>query len=154
MFSEDGDYPYFTRTVFNNGILGNVDYFDEEHLISGNSLPVGMIAMRFFYLAHDFYAGQYTKTALPNSVVLNKKTAMYFLTCLNRFSKLYQSSLVRDFAPTFEKQTILLPATKEGEVDYEWMESFIIALQRVIIRQVAAFADERISATKQTVSER
>ena len=33
-FSENGKYPYFTRTVFNNGIAGYVDYLNEENKIA------------------------------------------------------------------------------------------------------------------------
>lgn len=44
-FSKKSEYPYFTRTENNNGILGYVDYLDDEHLIKGNSLAVGMISM-------------------------------------------------------------------------------------------------------------
>ena len=47
-FTKQSKYPYFTRTEKNNGILGYVDYLDEEHLIKGNSLSIGMIAMQFF----------------------------------------------------------------------------------------------------------
>ena len=65
IFSERAKYPYFTRTENNNGIYGYVKYFDDDHLIPGNSLTVGMISMRFHYMHHDFYAGQFTKTLIP-----------------------------------------------------------------------------------------
>ena len=55
-FSNNGKYPYFTRTVTNNGILGYVDYLDEKHKVKGGCLAVGMIAMQFFYMEDDFYA--------------------------------------------------------------------------------------------------
>ena len=47
-FSKDSLYPYFTRTVFNNGIYGYVDYYDDKHLIKGNSIAVGMMGMQVF----------------------------------------------------------------------------------------------------------
>ena len=64
-FNENAEFPYFTRTAFNNGILGYVEYLDDEHKIEGNCLAVGMIAMQFFYMQKDFYAGQFTKRAIP-----------------------------------------------------------------------------------------
>ncbi|MCT7027578.1 restriction endonuclease subunit S, partial [Salmonella enterica subsp. enterica serovar Minnesota] len=50
VFTEDNEntYPYFTRTVLNNGIAGYVEYLDEDHKISGNSIAVGMLGMQFF----------------------------------------------------------------------------------------------------------
>ena len=61
-FSKSSKYPYFTRTVFNNGIYGLVDYLDDDHLIKGNAIAVGMMGMQFFFMQSDFYAGQFTKT--------------------------------------------------------------------------------------------
>ena len=81
-FSEKGKYPYFTRTEKNNGILGYVDYLDDNHKIPGNSLAIGMIAMQFFYMEHDFYAGQFTKTAFPKFDKFNKAIAMYFIALI------------------------------------------------------------------------
>lgn len=78
-FSEFSKYPYFTRTVFNNGIYGYVDYFDDAHLIKGNSIAVGMMGMQFFYMAHDFYAGQFTKTLFPKFNGLDADIALYFI---------------------------------------------------------------------------
>lgn len=47
-------YPYFTRTVENNGIAGYVNYLDDDHKIKGNSIAVGMLQMKFFYMLKTF----------------------------------------------------------------------------------------------------
>ena len=94
VFSESAEYPYFTRTENNNGILGYVEYLDEEHKIRGNSLAVGMISMKFHYMQHDFYAGQFTKTLIPKFQGFDEKIALYFMAILNKHSAYYQSYLV------------------------------------------------------------
>jgi len=53
-FTEEAQYPYFTRTILNNGIAGYVKYLDEAHKIKGNCLAVGMMAMKFFYMNKIF----------------------------------------------------------------------------------------------------
>lgn len=68
-FTKTSEYPYFTRTVLNNGIAGYVNYLDEEHKIRGNSIAVGMLGMQFFYMEKDFYAGQFTKTIFSKGSV-------------------------------------------------------------------------------------
>ena len=84
-FTNASEYPYFTRTVFNNGILGKVDYLDEAHKIKGGSLAVGMLGMQFFYMEHDFYAGQFTKTVfLKDGGRLDEKLALWFASVFNR----------------------------------------------------------------------
>jgi len=84
-------YPYFTRTAFNNGILGYVDYLDDEHKIGGNSLAIGMIEMRFHYMETDFYAGQFTKTAFPKFKGFNKRLALYFRCCSASIKKSFRA---------------------------------------------------------------
>ena len=128
IFSERGEYPYFTRTVFNNGFLGNVEYLDEKHKIQGNCLAVGMIGMQFFYMEKDFYAGQFTKRAIPLGFNLNSKNAMYLISLINKFREKFQNVLVKDFEKTFYSQKIMLP-TKDNKIDFDFMEIFIAELE-------------------------
>lgn len=144
VFGEQSSYPYFTRTVFNNGILGYVDYLDDSHLIKGNSLAVGMMGMQFFYMQHDFYAGQFTKTAFPKFNTLNERIALYFITQLNKMKGVYLSVLVRDFEKVFNNTELSLPITASGEIDYAFMETAIRAMEKqCIARLKEAFMHEQ-----------
>lgn len=129
-FSDDAPFPYFTRTVSNNGIAGYVKYLDEEHKIKGNALAVGMLGMQFFYMEKDFYAGQFTKTVRPNKSMkkFNKLIAQYFIALLNRYQKTYQSVLVRNFEAKFLQSELLLPF-KNGQIAFSYMENYISILQ-------------------------
>ena len=129
VFSSVGKYPYFTRTVMNNGILGYVEYLDEEHKIKGNSLAVGMLGMQFFYMKSDFYAGQFTKTVYPKFDNFNEKKALYFIVLFNKLQKLLQGVLVRDFERTFYASKISLP-TKNDQPDFDFMEEYIHVLEK------------------------
>ncbi|WP_462106743.1 restriction endonuclease subunit S [Campylobacter concisus] len=151
-FSDNGEYPYFTRTVLNNGIAGYVDYLDEKHKINGNSLAVGMLGMQFFYMKKDFYAGQFTKTIYPKFDNFNKDIAQYFICWLNKKQNFYQSHLVRDFERLFNETKILLPISENGEIDYEFMENFIKAIEKLVIKDVVLWADKKIEATKKVVN--
>ena len=128
VFSENGQYPYFTRTVFNNGILGKVEYLDDEHKIRGGCLAVGMIAMQFFYMEKDFYAGQFTKRAIPKGFVLTPRLANYFITVLNKKQKIFQAALVRNFEKAFKTEKVQLPI-KNGHLDLDFMENFVAELE-------------------------
>ena len=151
-FSDNGEYPYFTRTVLNNGITGYVDYLDEKHKIKGNSLAVGMLGMQFFYMEKDFYAGQFTKTIYPNFNNFSKNIAQYFIGWLNKKQKFYQGSLVRDFEKLFKGTNILLPINENGEIDYEFMENFIKAIEKLVIKDVVLWADKKIETTKNVIN--
>ncbi len=152
VFSEHGEYPYFTRTIYNNGILGNVDYLDEEHKIKGGCLAVGMISMQFFYMEKDFYAGQFTKRAIPKDFILTKKLANFFAAVMNKYSSTYQNVLVRDFEKTFNESTINIPTKSTGAIDYAFMQTFISAIQKLVIRDVAAYSDRKMAAVRQAVT--
>lgn len=138
IFGEESEFPYFTRTEFNNGILGYVDYLDEEHKIAKGCLAVGMIAMKFFYMEKDFYAGQFTKRAVPRSFTLTPRTAAYFISILNKNQRVFQNTLVRHFESVFNKTKIKLP-TKNGEIDFAFMESFIAELEAERIAELEAY---------------
>jgi hypothetical protein len=128
IFNENAEFPYFTRTSFNNGILGYVEYLDDEHKIEGNCLAVGMIAMQFFYMKKDFYAGQFTKRAIPKSFSLTQRIATYFISLLNKNQQRFQNVLVRNFENEFNKTIIQLPI-KNGQIDFNFMECFIAELE-------------------------
>ena len=134
-FSKDSKYPYFTRTVFNNGILGYVDYLDDEHLIKGNSLAVGMMGMRFFYMKHNFYAGQFTKTAFPLFDGFNESVALWFISWFNKSSPNYLRLLVRDFESAFNNTELVVPY-KDGKVAVDYIEKFIYELEESRIHEV------------------
>jgi len=138
VFSENAKYPYFTRTVFNNGIFGNVEFFDNEHLIKGNSIAVGMMGMQFFYMCYDFYAGQFTKTAYPRFSEFNENIALYFISLLNRFQKKYLGVLVRNFEDAFYNTYVTLPTLK-NEPSYSYMEQYITLLEEEKMLQVEKF---------------
>lgn len=138
VFNEKGEYPYFTRTIMNNGIAGYVDYLDDEHKINGNCLSIGMMGMQFFYMEKDFYAGQFTKRAIPKSFTLTKRIATYFVSLMNRNQQAFQNVLVRNFEREFNKTKIQLPI-KDGEIDFEFMTNLIAELERKRIAPLEEF---------------
>ena len=151
IFRENGEYPYFTRTVANNGISGYVEYLDEEHKIKGGGLAVGMLGMQFFYMDRDFYAGQFTKTCYPKFEFFNQKIAQFFIAWLNKNQAIFQGVLVRDFEKVFNNTKIQLPTNDKGQIDFAFMESFISAIQKEVIKSVNIWKQKRIDTTKEIV---
>lgn len=146
---KDGTYPYFTRTVTNNGIAGYVEYLDEDHKIAGNSIAVGMLQNLFFYMDHDFYAGQFTKTLVPTFRGFNEAIAKYFITWFNKSSVVYCSVLVRDFEKYVNSTKLTLPVTETGEVDFEFIKNFIKAQEKILLKDMESFWMMKLSLIKQ-----
>ena len=150
-FCDNGEYPYFTRTVLNNGIAGYVEYLDDAHKIAGNSLAVGMLGMQFFYMDKDFYAGQFTKTLFAKFDKFSQVSAQYFIVWLNKNQKIYQGGLVRDFEKLLNATEISIPI-KNGEINHDFMANFIKAIEKLVIKDVVLWANKKIEATKEVVS--
>ena len=148
-FTENGEYPYFTRTVYNNGILGYVKYLDDEHKIKGNSIAVGLIAMRFFYMNKDFYAGQFTKTIYPKFENFNKYIALYFVSLFDKHKQKYlKDFVVKYFEKDFTNTLISLPIDCDNNPNFEFMEYFISAVQKEVIKGVNLWSKKRVNTTK------
>ncbi|EDQ2394105.1 type II restriction endonuclease subunit R [Salmonella enterica subsp. enterica] len=140
VFTENtkNSYPYFTRTVLNNGISGYVEYLDEEHKINGNSIAVGMLGMQFFYMEKDFYAGQFTKTLFPKFEGMNRKIALYFIVVFNKYQKKFQSILVRNFKQQFDEIKLLIPVLGY-DIAWGYMVKYIEELEAAHIEELEAY---------------
>ncbi|ELD0487563.1 N-6 DNA methylase, partial [Escherichia coli] len=145
IFSDGAGYPYFTRTVLNNGISGYVEYLDEEHKVEGGCLAVGMLGMQFFYMEKDFYAGQFTKSAFPKFSGFNKRVAQYFIAVLNKFRPVFQSMLIRDFENTFNEIKLRIPVRNHNP-DWDFMERYIAELEVERIEELEAEHIEELEA--------
>lgn len=144
------NYPYFTRTTKNNGILGYVKFFDEEHKNKGNCICVGMMRMVFFYMKKDFYAGQFTKSIIPKFSEFDEDIALYFITWFNKnryFDKCIGA--VNKFKNVFDNTTIMVPIRKDKSIDYETIKTLINAYKKIAINKM----DSEMTL-KETISEK
>lgn len=51
------------------------------------------------------------------------------------------------------KKDIMLP-TKNGQIDFEYMETYINAIKKLVIKDVIVFADQKITATKEIINKK
>lgn len=149
VFSPSAPYPYFTRTVNNNGFLGYVEYLDEAHKIAGGSLAVGMLGMQFFYMERDFYAGQFTKTVFPKFDGFDAEVALYFASLFNKARAQFLKGLVRDFVRLFSEHEITIPVDIAGKPDLPTIRAYIRATMKRAIHHLVAWKDCEIAATQQ-----
>ena len=141
------EYPYFTRTVENNGIAGYVKYLDEDHKINGNVLAVGMLQMKFFYMSHDYYAGQFTKTVKPLFDGFDEAVGQYFSIWFNKSSEVYKSSLVRDFDRLFYETKVEIP-TRKGKIDVAYIREYMQLIEKAVISNIEEDASEKVQSYK------
>lgn len=98
-----------------------------------------MMGMQFFYMSHDFYAGQFTKTVFPKFKGFNWRVALWFISWFNKSSKWYLGLLVRDFEKTFLESVISVPRNSDGSLALHYIESRIREMEESRIREMEAY---------------
>ena len=102
--------------------------------------------MKFFYMKHDFYAGQFTKTAFPLFEGFNERVALWFATWFNKSSEIYKNLLVRHFEQTFYDTIICVPFIN-GKVATDFIEERMRELEAWL--RAAGFEDYNLTEGEQ-----
>lgn len=144
------EYDYVTRTSLNQGILHTTGFVNQENLNDSGIWSLGLLQMDFFYRRKPWYAGQFVRKIIPK-FKLSENTILYFSTLLNMQKKKLLSVLVRNVDATFRNLFLSLPITSSGEIDFDFMETFIKAIEKLVIKDVVQYTDKRIAATAQMV---
>lgn len=147
----DGDeYDYITRTSFNQGILKSTGHVDGGEINAAGTWSLGLLQMDFFYRKKPWYAGQFVRKITPK-ILMSDMACHFFSGILNKQKKHLLSVLVRNVDETFRSSKVMLPVTPLGSPDYGYMETFMRAVQKLVVKDVADLAAKRISATKKCV---
>lgn len=130
-------YDYVTRTSLNQGILKTTGFVNAENINSAGTWSLGLLQMDFFYRRKPWYAGQFVRKITPK-IKIEGSAILFFSTLLNRQKSKLLSVLVRDVDRVFRSIKIELP-TKDGKIDFDFMESFIAELEVQHIAELEAY---------------
>ena len=146
---DNGKYPYVVRTALNNGIKGYLNE-SKEYLNDGNSISFGQDTATMFYQEHPYFTGDKIKIVKCKSESFNKLNALYFLTSMNKTFSTFSWGSSSFNVDIINCQKMQLP-TKNNKPDYATMETFIKAVEKLVIKDVVLYADSKIKATKNAV---
>ncbi len=132
------DYDYVTRTSLNQGILQTTGMVNAENINSPGTWSLGLLQMDFFYRSKPWYAGQFVRKITPK-IEIPQGSILFFTTLLNKQKQKLLSVLVRNVDKTFKEIKIKLPLTSNGEINFEFMESFIAELEAQRIAELEAY---------------
>ena len=144
------EYDYITRTSNNQGILKTTGLVNQSNLNEAGVWSLGLLQMDFFYRKRQWYAGQFVRKIIPK-IKLSKNAILFFTTLLNCQKKILLSVLVRNVDETFRNLKIQLPITANGEIDFDFMESFIKAIQKECIKGIDSYLAKNIATTKEII---
>ena len=131
------EYDYVTRTSLNQGILRTTGFVNEENINPSGTWSLGLLQMDFFYRRRPWYAGQFVRKIIPK-IEIKESAVLFFSTLLNKQKPRLLSVLVRDVDKVFRSAAIYLP-TKDGEIDFAFMESFVAELEAQRIAELSAY---------------
>lgn len=143
-----GKIPFVMAGTTNTGIVGYIS--NPIATFPKNSITIDIFG-NTFYRNYDFGAGDDTGVYWNDDKNYSSEQMLYFSSCMEKsirgkfsFGKKLRSSQSFDFR-------IFLPTTPDGSPDYAFMETFISAVQKFVIKDVVLYADKKIAATKQAV---
>ncbi len=131
------EYDYVTRTSLNQGILRTTGFVNKENINPSGTWSLGLLQMDFFYRKKPWYAGQFVRKIIPK-ITIKDSSILFFTTLLNKQKPKLLSVLVRDVDNVFRATKINLP-TKNGKIDFDFMELFIAELEAQRIAELSAY---------------
>jgi len=147
-----GKYPYVTRGSSNNGIRGYITE-DERYLSPAKSLSFGQDTSTVYYQPDAYFTGDKIKVMVLNDRELTPELAEYFIATIARAFSTFawgQSSFDENIIKSMK---IELPIKSDGTPDFDYMERYIRAIEKVVIADVVKYKNKVIETTKIVVGE-
>ncbi|GHQ25235.1 type I restriction modification protein [Helicobacter pylori] len=152
--TQQGDIPLVSHQHENNGITKTIKEIHNRTIF--NHKQTIALADRGVFLAttqsKDFHIGTRVKALVFKNGEQDKKTRLFFTTCINKNQIMFldYSSNATNKLPNL---TISLPTTKNGEIDFHFMRTFINVLMKQTIQSVVQYSSAKIQATKEVINQ-
>ena len=138
-----GNLPFVTAGEFNDGISAFIG--NDVHIFSENTTTIDMFGSAKY---RNYKYGGDDHVAIVHTENLTKLASIFVTSAIHKTSSAGQFSYSRNFyAKDADELNISLP-TINNKPNYEIMETFINAIQKLVIKEVVLYADKKIEATK------
>ena len=144
---KEGTIPFVMSGTTNTGVVGYIS--NPVASFPSNSITVDIFG-NTFYRNFDFGAGDDTGVYWNDKENYSKDEMLFFTAAMGKslFGKFDYGNKLRS-SQSFDIK-MLLP-TKNNKPDYETMETFIKAVEKLVIKDVVLYADSKIKATENVV---
>lgn len=143
-------YPFYGQSTINNGII-EYRYLNPEVLNNKKGKPTILVHsnnQNTVYLENPFYLKDgHGATSVLQSDYLNKLTAQFLISSIKKVI-LNKYSYNKKATKIELKKTVIKLPIKAKQPDYHKMETFISAIQKLVIKDVVLYADNKITMTK------
>ena len=146
-------YPFYGQATLNNGII-SYNQLVEEVLNNKEGKPTILIHsnnQNTIYLESPFYLKDgHGATSVLQSKKLNKLNALYFMSSIKKVILSKYSYNAKATKIELKNTLISLPSV-QGKPLYDYMEVFIRAVQKLVIKDVVQYAERKLEATRAVV---
>lgn len=142
ILNDTGTVPLVTNSSIENGIMGfsNLRANNKGNTISCSDTTLGADTM--YYQKKDFIGYQHIQHLVPKFEPFNQSIALMIISA----TRVATSNSGYDYAHKFNRDAmnntiIYLPITSTGEIDFDFMESFISELEEERISELNAYLE-------------
>ncbi|MGI5066116.1 restriction endonuclease subunit S [Treponema putidum] len=151
--TDSGATPYLCASAANNAVNSYIDY-DENFLETGNCIFIGGKTFVVTYQQNNFYSNDSHNLALYlKNAETTELNQLSLVTCIYknlRHKYTWNNSVSH---AKILSDTIFLPV-KNNEPDYTFMERFMIAVQKLVIKDIVVWTNKKMEAYKKVVKMR
>lgn len=148
-----GSTPYLCASRENNAVSSYVSYKDEM-LSEGNCIFIGGKTFVVTYQEKDFFSNDSHNLILRlyEAEHRTKRKQLYLTTCIDKSLRHRYSWGDSISNKKIQADKVTLP-TSSDKLDYTQMETFIRAIEKLVIRDVVLYADRELAATQQVINQ-
>lgn len=149
LFATSGNTPVVTNSSLNNGVSGyvNLEPTEKGGMITYSDTTT---SEGIFYQPKDFVGYSHVQGLYPLNYQneWNKNALLYFVCAFRKaaFGRFdYANKFNRNIA---REMKVLLPLYPNGEIAFEYIESFIKALQKELIKELVLWNEKELKVAK------
>ena len=151
----DYTLPCLTSSFMNQGLNYYVPKKGATILKNVISIPSNSDVYRAYYQSNEFtvLSDAYAIRWEDSTMHISDNLYLFMVMCINKVTNLPIYSYKNKLGGwnVVSKKNILLP-TKDGKIDFEYMDTYITAIKKMAIKDVVLYADEKISTTKEVIA--
>lgn len=152
--SEEKKYPFYGQATTNNGIIEYRHLKDEvlNNKAGKSTILIHSNNQNTVYLDTPFYLKDgHGATSVLQSKYLNKITAQFLIGSIKKVISQKYTYNSKATKIELKNTEINLPVKFDGTPDYDYMTNVILAMQKVVIKNVVDYLDIRIEKTVETL---
>ena len=142
-----GDYV-ITAGLSNNGILGKTDI--KVKIFNANTITIDMFG-NAFYRQFRYKMVTHARVFSLKSILSVTQRQGIFLSSAMHFLKYNFGYENMCSWAKIKQEKISLPVKKDREINFEYMEILISAVQKLVIKDVVEYTDRKIEATREII---